>query len=52
MCTAQTPLPEGYQPVPYEGPVDPEIRSRFQSVIGSLLYIILGTQPDIVYAVT
>jgi len=26
--------------------------SRFQSVIGSLLYIILGTHPDIAYAVT
>ena len=26
--------------------------SRFQSVIGSLLYIMLGTCPDIAYAVT
>ena len=28
------------------------MRSRFQQVIGSLLYIMLGTWPDIAYAVT
>ena len=47
-----TPLPEGYQPRPSMSPSDPELCSKFQQVIGSLLYIIIGTQPDIAYAVT
>ena len=38
-----TPLPEGYQPVPNKGSPDPEIRASFQQVIGSLLYIMIGT---------
>lgn len=33
-------------------PVDPELRALFLSLIGSLLYIMLGTRPDIAYAVT
>ena len=49
---AQTPLPEGYQPMPIKGPVDPSLRTKYQQVIGSLLYIMLGTRPDIAYAVT
>jgi hypothetical protein len=49
---ARTPLPQGYKPLPNEGPVDPARRQKFQSVIGSLLYIMLGTRPDIAYAVT
>ena len=49
---ARTPLPQGYQPLPNEGPVDPARRLKFQSVIGSLLYIMLGSRPDIAYAVT
>ena len=47
-----TPLPEGYQPVPNKGSPDPEICASFQQVIGSLLHIMIGTQPDIAYAVT
>jgi hypothetical protein len=39
-----TPLPEGYQPKPNIGTADPELRSKFQQVIGSLLYIMIGTQ--------
>ncbi|KAJ3012713.1 hypothetical protein NUW54_g1791 [Trametes sanguinea] len=31
---------------------DSTLRSRFQTVIGSLLYIMLGTRPDIAFAVT
>ena len=30
----------------------PEFRQTYQSTIGSLLYIMLGTRPDITYAVT
>ena len=49
---APTPLPAGYHPEPNNKPVDPILRSRFQTVIGSLLYIMLGTRPDIAFAVT
>ena len=46
-----TPLPEGYQPHP-SATADPELCSKYQQVIGSLLYIMIGTWPDIAYAVT
>ena len=49
---SKTPLPEGYNPEPNKESVDSERRSLFQQVIGSLLYIMLGTRPDICYAVT
>ena len=49
---AQTPLPTGYIPNQNEGEVDAKLRSQFQQIIGSLLYIMLGTRPDIAYAVT
>ncbi|KAJ8507855.1 hypothetical protein ONZ45_g9806 [Pleurotus djamor] len=48
---AKTPLPMGYKPEPYDRQSTPELRSKFQQVIGSLLYIMLGTRPDIAYAV-
>ena len=47
-----TPLPEGYLPQPNKGSVDSEIRTSFQQVIGSLLYMMLGTRPDIAFTVT
>ncbi|KAL7284806.1 hypothetical protein ACG7TL_002116 [Trametes sanguinea] len=47
-----TPLPAGYYPKPNDGTADSTLRSRFQTVIGSLLYIMLGTRPDIAFAVT
>ena len=47
-----TPLPEGYQPQLNKGSPDPEIHASYQQVRGSLLYIMIGTQPDITYAVT
>jgi hypothetical protein len=50
--SARTPLPEGYQPLANTGPADSALRSQFQQVIGSLLYIMLGTRPNIAFAVT
>ena len=49
---APTPLPSGYKPVPNTGTVDQEVRKRYQQVIGSLLYLSLGTRPDVTYAVS
>jgi hypothetical protein len=52
--SAATPLPAGYMPEPagQDTTIDPELRSRYQTVIGSLLYLTLGTRPDIAFAVT
>jgi hypothetical protein len=47
-----TPLPSGYNPVPNELPVDENLRTKYQQVIGLLLYLMLGTRPDIAFAVT
>lgn len=49
---AKTPLPEGYMLVPHEGAVDLARRRHFQVVIGLLLYLMLGTRPDIAFVVT
>jgi len=49
---APTPLPQGYVPTPNESPENPKHKSHYQQVIGSLLYLILGTHPDIAFAVT
>ena len=38
--TTPTPLPQGYKPLENTAQPDPAIRSRYQSVIGSLLYCI------------
>ena len=51
-CFAATPLPASYKPIENKDPADTSLHSKFQSVIGSLLYIMLGTHPDIAYAVT
>ena len=48
---APTPLPQGYHPTAHEDVIDPKFRSLFQQVIGSLLYLMLGTCPDIAYTV-
>jgi hypothetical protein len=50
--TAATPLPAGYVPIKSDEVANPERRSRYQTVIGSLLYLMLGTRPDIAFAVT
>jgi len=52
MCPAPTPLPARYYPQKHEGPVDPHLQKCFQTIIGSLLYLMLGTHPDIAFAVT
>jgi hypothetical protein len=49
--SARTPLPTGYNPNKNDADPDPKLRSLYQSVIGSLLYIMLGTRPDIAFAV-
>jgi hypothetical protein len=49
---AVTPLPAGYNPVPNPNPYNTDTCHKFQQVIGLLLYIMLGTCPDIAYAVT
>jgi hypothetical protein len=48
---APTPLPAGYKPTEYIGPLDKDIQKQFQVIIGSLLYLMLGTRPDVAYAV-
>jgi len=40
---APTPLPEGYQPSPAKENASATLHSKYQQVIGSLLYIMLGT---------
>jgi hypothetical protein len=49
-----TPLPDGYRPTQtlVDLKIDPKLQQHFQSVIGSLLYIMLGTCPDVAFAVT
>ena len=47
-----TPLPEGYYPSISKSSPDPILHSKFQQVIESLLYIMLGTCPDIAFAMT
>ncbi|KAF8828358.1 hypothetical protein HHX47_DHR4000721 [Lentinula edodes] len=49
---ADTPLPAGFQPESTKGQLNSTLHSKFQMVIGSLLYLMLGTRPDISFAVT
>ena len=50
--SASTPLLAGYYAAKNTEPVDAELCSHFQTVIGSLLYLMLGTRPDIAFSVT
>ena len=45
-------LVEGYNPSENKGEIDPKIHADYQSIIGLLLYLMLGTRPDICHAVT
>ena len=45
------PLPTGYTPHAKVGEINASLRSQYQSVIGSLLYIMLGTRSDLAYSV-
>jgi len=49
--TANTPLPHRYTPVAHTGNPDPTLQTQYQAIIGSLLYLMLGTRPDIAFAV-
>jgi len=49
--SASTPVPAGYYATKNTEPVDAELCSCFQMVIGSLLYLMLGTRPNIAFAV-
>jgi len=49
---AQTPLPTSYKPEPFDGTAIAALQSQYQSVIGSLLYLMLRTHPDLAFAVT
>ena len=50
--TAYTPLPSGYELEENKEKATDAFCQEYQSVIGSLLYIMIGTRPDISFAVT
>jgi len=49
--TANTPLLHSYTPIAHTGNPDPTLRTQYQAIIGSLLYLMLGTHPDIAFSV-
>jgi hypothetical protein len=50
--SAPTPLPSNWVPQPNKGKASPELLRQYQSIIGLLLYLMIGTRPDIAFAVT
>ena len=48
----QTPLPSNWDLKENKGKATAAEITRYQSIIGSLLYLMIGTRPDISYAVT
>src|ERR1700741_1368506 len=49
---AKTPLPSGWKATQNIELASPEFRLQYQAIIGSLLYLMIGTRPDIAFAVT
>jgi len=49
--TANMPLPHRYTPVAHTSNPDPTLWTQYQAITGSLLYLMLGTCPDIAFAV-
>jgi Reverse transcriptase (RNA-dependent DNA polymerase) len=47
-----TPLPSNWVPQLNKGKASPELLRQYQIIIGSLLYLMIGTRPDIAFAVT
>jgi hypothetical protein len=50
--SAPTPLPSNWVPQLNRGKASPELLRQYQSIIGLLLYLMIGTRPDIAFAVT
>jgi Reverse transcriptase (RNA-dependent DNA polymerase) len=50
--SAPTPLPSNWVPQLNKGKASPELLRNYQSIIGLLLYLVIGTCPDIAFAVT
>jgi Reverse transcriptase (RNA-dependent DNA polymerase) len=50
--SAPTPLPSNWVPQLNKGKASPELLRNYQSIIGLLLYLMIGTHPDIAFAVT
>ncbi|TFY51065.1 hypothetical protein EVJ58_g10757 [Rhodofomes roseus] len=49
---ARTPLPAGANLLSSTETATEEFRTKYQSIIGSIMYAMLGTRPDIAFAVT
>jgi hypothetical protein len=50
--SAPTPLPSNWVPQLNKGKASPELLRNYQSIIGLLLYLMIGTHPDIAFVVT
>jgi Reverse transcriptase (RNA-dependent DNA polymerase) len=50
--SAPTPLPSNWVPQLNKRKVSPKLLRKYQRIIGSLLYLVIGTCPDIAFAVT
>ena len=48
--SAPTPLPSNWVPKLAKGKVSPDLLRSYQSIIGLLLYLMIGTRPDIAYS--